>query len=124
MNERQMRMMMKRAGISQEEISDVDEVLIRAKTKEYLFRRPNVIIINAQGQTMYQVIGEPEVYKRGEAPVSGKKTEEEGKPGIRISDDDVALVAEKAGVGPEEARKALEECDGQPAEAIIKLMSR
>jgi NACalpha-BTF3-like transcription factor len=33
-------------------------------------------------------------------------------------------VAAKAGVSAEEVRKDLEECNGEPAEAIIKLMSR
>jgi nascent polypeptide-associated complex subunit alpha len=75
-----------------------------------------------QGQTIYQVIGKPELYERGKAPIEGSKTD--GKPGISISDEDVALVAEKAGVSEDEARKALEECEGQPAEAIIKLMTR
>src|SRR6266513_900806 len=41
-----------------------------------------------------------------------------------IPDEDVKLVAEKAGVSEEDARKALEEAGGEPAEAIIRLMSR
>jgi len=35
-----------------------------------------------------------------------------------------AEVVAKAGASAEEARKALEECNGEPAEAIIKLMSK
>ena len=127
MNERQMRIAMKRAGISQEDIPDIQEVLIRTKAKDYYFRQAAVTIINAQGQTIYQLIGKPEVFKSGEAPVKGKGGAAgtgSGSAGITISDDDVALVAEKAGVSEEDARKALEECDGQPAEAIIALMSR
>ena len=122
MNERQMRMMMKRAGINTEEISEVEEVLIRTRTKEYLFKKAEVSVINAQGQTIYQVIGKPEVFKKGECPSVSKSID--SKSGPIISDEDIELVAEKAGVNSEEARKALEECDGQPAEAIIKLMSR
>jgi nascent polypeptide-associated complex subunit alpha len=41
-----------------------------------------------------------------------------------VSEEDVQLVAEKASVSEAEARKALEEADGEPAEAIIRLMSR
>jgi len=44
--------------------------------------------------------------------------------GPTIPEEDVQLVAEKAGVSEAEARKALEECGGEPAEAIIRLMSR
>jgi len=38
--------------------------------------------------------------------------------------EDIKLVAERAGVSEDEARQALDECGGEPAEAIIKLMSR
>ena len=44
-------------------------------------------------------------------------------PGPVIPEEDVELVATQANVSKEEARKALEECNGEPAEAIIKLMS-
>ena len=44
--------------------------------------------------------------------------------GIVIPDEDIELVASQANVSPEEALAALEECNGEPAEAIIKLMSR
>ena len=70
--------------------------------------------MTVQGQTTFQVVGKPEERARG--------TGEGGKQAIPI--EDVRLVAEKAGVSEEEARKALEECGGEPAEAIIKLMSR
>ena len=48
----------------------------------------------------------------------------EAGQGPAIPEEDVQLVAEKAGVSEAEARKALEECGGEPAEAIIRLMSR
>ena len=64
------------------------------------------------------VYGEPIVRDRADA----KKPE--AGPGPAIPEEDVQLVAEKAGVSEAEARKALEECGGEPAEAIIRLMSR
>ncbi len=67
--------------------------------------------VTVQGQTTFQVVGKPEERARG--------TGEGGKPSIPI--EDLRLVAEKAGVSEEEARKALEECGGEPAEAIIKM---
>ena len=39
-----------------------------------------------------------------------------------IPNEDIELVASQAGVSPDKAREALEECGGEPAEAIIKLM--
>jgi len=39
-----------------------------------------------------------------------------------IPNEDIELVASQAGVSQEKAKAALEECDGEPAEAIIKLM--
>ena len=117
-NPRQMKQMMKRLGIEQEDLGEVEEVVIKTAEKEYVFRSASVTSIVAQGQRIYQVIGEPIVRPRGDA----KKAE--GTKAVQIPEEDVKLVAEKAGVSGEEARKALEECGGEPAEAIIRLMSR
>ncbi len=117
-NPRQMRQAMKRLGIEQEEIDGVEEVVIRTATKEFVIRDPNVTAMTAQGQKIWTVVGEPIVRDRADA----KKSEPSKAPAI--PDEDVALVAEKAGVSEEEARKALEACGGEPAEAIIRLMSR
>ncbi len=117
-NPRQMRQAMKRMGIEQEELDGVEEVIIRTADKEYVIRGAAVTAITAQGQRIWQVIGEPLVRDRAD-----KKAAEPSKPSA-IPDEDVQLVAEKAGVSEEVARKALEEAGGEPAEAIIRLMSR
>lgn len=110
MHPRQMKRIMKQLGIESEEIGDVEEVSIRTSSKEYIFKKAAVTKTIIQGQETWQIIGTPEVMDReGEMP---------------IPDEDVRLVAEKANVSEEEARKALEECDGEPAEAIVKLMSK
>jgi len=119
MNPRQMKQMMKRLGIDQEDLGEVEEVLIRTADKEYVFRRVAVSAVTAQGQKIWQIVGEPIVRPRTDA---GKK--EEPPKAVEIPEEDVKLVAEKAGVSEEEARKALEACGGEPAEAIINLMSR
>ena len=116
-NPRQMKQAMKRMGIEQEELDGVEEVLIRTADKEYVIRNPSVSAITAQGQKIWQVVGEPIIRQRADA----KKPADEKGP--TIPDEDVKLVAEKAGVSEEEARKALEACGGEPAEAIIRLMS-
>ena len=117
-NPRQMRQAMKRMGIEQEELDGVEEVVIRTADKEYVIRNAAVTAITAQGQKIWQVIGEPVVRDRADA-----RRTEAAKPSS-IPDEDGQLVAEKAGVSEEEARMALEECGGEPAEAIIRLMSR
>ena len=117
-NPRQMRQAMKRMGIEQEELDGVEEVIIRTADKEFVIRGATVTAITAQGQKIWQVMGEPIVRDRADA-----KKPEASAPAA-IPDEDVQLVAEKAGVSEEDARKALEECGGEPAEAIIRLMSR
>jgi nascent polypeptide-associated complex subunit alpha len=67
--------------------------------------------MNMMGQQSYQIVGEPQ--ERG---LSG----EEKTPSI--PNEDIELVASQAGVSADKARVALEECNGEPAEAIIKLM--
>lgn len=111
-NPRQMKAMMKRMGISQEDITDVEEITIRTRTEEYIFKEALVTVMTVQGQKTFQIIGEPEIRKREAAPIA-KHT----------PDEDVALVMEQTGASREEAEKALDECDGQPAEAILKIMS-
>lgn len=117
MNPRQMKAAMRRMGIETEEIPDVEEVVIRTPTKEYVFKSAEVSAMTVQGQKTWQIVGEPIVMNR--------KTEgAPPAPKPAISEEDVDLVAEKAGVSKAVARKALEEADGEPAEAIIRLMSR
>lgn len=116
MNPRQLKHMMKRMGIESEELENVEEVVIRTATKEYVFTKAQVTMMTVQGQKTVQIVGEPLIRDRG-----GTKTV---APKLTISEEDVQLVAEKAGVSDQEARRALEESEGEPAEAIIRLMSR
>jgi nascent polypeptide-associated complex subunit alpha len=117
MNPRQMKQMMKRMGIEAEELDGVEEVLIRTASKEYLFTKAQVTMMTVQGQKTVQVVGEPLIRDRADATRAPPAK-------VAIPEEDVLLVAEKAGVSEEEARKALEETNGEPAEAIIRLMSR
>ena len=114
MNPRQMKAMMKRMGISQEEVEDVEEVIIRTRTKEIVFKGAAVTAMTVQGQKTYQVVGEPKERER-------KRDEKEQEGGI--PDEDLKLVMSQAGCSAAQARKALEECEGAPAEAILKLMA-
>lgn len=108
-NPRQMKMAMKKMGVSMEDIEGVEEVVIKAGSRTYIFKRPDVSMVVAQGQKTFQVIGEPEII--------------EGEKELQIPPEDVTLVASQAGVSEEEAREALLECDGEPAEAIMRIMA-
>jgi nascent polypeptide-associated complex subunit alpha len=114
MNPKQMKAMMKRMGIDQEEMEGVDEVVIRTRTKELVFKNPSVMAVTVQGQKTYQVVGSPQERER-----TAERPKEEGG----IPEEDIKLVMSQTGCTAADARKALEETDGAPAEAILKIMS-
>jgi nascent polypeptide-associated complex subunit alpha len=114
MNPKQMKAMMKRMGIQQDEIPDVEEVIIRTRSKELVIKDAVVTAVTVQGQKTYQVVGTPQERERK----MGEAQEEGGIP-----EEDIKLVMSQTGCTAAEARKALEEADGSPAEAILKLMS-
>jgi len=116
MNPKQLKQMMKRMGVDQEELEGVEQVVVTFHDRELVFSEPSVSRVRAQGQVTYQLVGEPVERKReGALPAAPVKRV--------IPDEDVELVVSKTGVSEARARKALEEADGEPAEAIIRLMS-
>lgn len=111
MNPRMMKKLQKQLQNATEEI-DATEVIIRTKDRELYFSNPSVSAMNMMGQQSYQIVGDPEERGLG----SNEET-------TSIPSEDIELVASQAGVSLEDAKAALEECNGEPAEAIIKLMS-
>jgi nascent polypeptide-associated complex subunit alpha len=111
-----MKQAMKRMGITTEDINGVEEVIIRTKDKEYVIKDAAVTIMEVQGQKTFQVVGEPSVSVRSAAP-SAKSSEPQ------LPEEDIELVMAQTGAGREQAVKALKESGGQPAEAILKIMS-
>jgi nascent polypeptide-associated complex subunit alpha len=107
MNPKKMKQMMKQMGISVDEISDVEQVIIRTPDKDIVFNDANVSIMNAQGVDTYQIVGTPEEVARE----------------VEIPEDDVRLVTEQTGVSEEKAKKALKNANGDLAEAIMQLSS-
>jgi nascent polypeptide-associated complex subunit alpha len=100
MNPRQMQKMMNKLGMKQEEIP-ATEVIIKGP-KEIIIKNPNVLKVNMMGQETFQITGDI-------------------SEGTGIGKDDVLTVATQAGVDESEAKKALEESNGDLAEAIMKL---
>ena len=117
MNPKQMQAMMKRMGINQEEMEDVEEDIIRTKTKEIVFKDASVMAVTVQGQKTYQLMGTPQERERKKD--AGTKEEE----AAGIPKEDIKLVMEQTGCTEAQAKKALDETDGAPAEAILKIMA-
>jgi len=105
MSSKQMKVMMKKMGISLDEIEDVTRVIIETPDKNLIFIEPEVVLMVTKGVTTYQVSGTPEEIAV-ETP---------------IPDEDIALVMEQTDAGSEEAHAALVETNGDLAEAIIRL---
>lgn len=95
---------LKQMGVNIEELENVESVVIKTKEKELSVDKPQVMIMEYSGQKTIQVSGN--IVERGIS---------------RISDDDVKLVAEQAKVTEEQARKALEQTNGDLAAAILLL---
>jgi len=112
MSPKKLDQMMKQAGISVEEISDVEEVVIKTADAELVFEDATVTVMGAQGSKMYQITG---------TPVKRPKPESELEPEVSISPEDVEIVMEKAGCSEAEAEAALTETKGDLAEAISRL---
>jgi nascent polypeptide-associated complex subunit alpha len=119
MNPKQMQAMMRRMGINQEELEDVVEVVIRTKTKELVFKSPAVAAVTMQGQRTYQIIGTPQERQPGK----GQAASVESDAQAGVPEEDIELVMSQTGCTATQARKALEESDGAPAEAILKIMA-
>jgi nascent polypeptide-associated complex subunit alpha len=100
-----MNQMMKRLGINVKEIENVKKVIIQTDKKEYIFDDAEVTIMDAQGQKTYQISGRPKILDLKE----------------EINKEDIDLIVEQTGKTTEEAKKALEETNGDIAEAIVKL---
>jgi nascent polypeptide-associated complex subunit alpha len=123
MNPRKMQKMMEQMGIDMSDI-DAEEVIIRTPDEELVFTDAEVQLMEAQGQKTYQVVGDPESRERGESAAleAGDESAEESTGDDSVVDeDDVELVAMRAGVDEDTAREALEDNDGDLADAVDQL---
>ncbi|MCJ7429112.1 MAG: nascent polypeptide-associated complex protein [Candidatus Nanohaloarchaeota archaeon QJJ-5] len=98
-----MEKMMKQMGMDMEEI-DAKRVVVDLGDEEIVFERPELNKINVKGQEMFQLQGDHTRQTKASGP----------------SDDDVELVAQRAGVSEDKARDALEEHE-DIADAVMAL---
>lgn len=103
-NPRQMAGMMKKMGISQDEIHASRVIIEKTDGERLIIDEPNVMKIKMQGQTSFQVTGEERV-----------ETAE-----IEDTSEDIETIMEKTGCSEEEAKAALEKT-GDLADAIMEL---
>jgi len=101
-NPKQMGQMMKRMGIKNEELDAKEVVIILNSGKKLIISNPQVQTIEMQGNKTFTI--------------AGHVKEESG-----ILQEDIDMVAEQSGKTKQEAKKALEESNGDIAEAILKL---
>ena len=104
-NPRQMNQMMRKLGISVKNIDNVEKIIIQTDSKEYIFKDAEVTVMDAKGQKTYQITGNPIIRDRSDDTLK----------------EDIKLVMDQTGKSEEEAKKALEDSNGDIAEAILKL---
>ena len=118
MDSRRARRMMKQMGMNMNELGDIKRVILQGDKREIIIEGPQVTSINVQGTKMYQIAGGRETEgKPNIAP-------QDNKTSIEIPEEDILLVAQQANVSIDVAKKALENSDGDLAQAIIKLQTR
>ncbi|WP_339104630.1 nascent polypeptide-associated complex protein [Haloterrigena salinisoli] len=117
LNPRKMEQMMQQMGIDVEDI-DAEEVIIRTDEYDLVFNNAEVTKMDARGEETYQIIGSPEQVESGAA---GASAGADADAGDAIPDEDVELVATRAGVSEDDARDALEAVDGDLAAAVERL---
>ena len=106
MNPRKVQQMMKQMGIQQQDV-EATEVIIRTADKELIISNPSVQKVNMMGQINFQISGEIEERSLATTP--------------EINEDDIKTVMDQANCSEEEAKKAIENAEGDLAEAIMNL---
>jgi nascent polypeptide-associated complex subunit alpha len=102
---RQMQGMLKKMGISQEDVDASRVIIEKTDNSRIIIDNPSVQRIKMQGQETFQIAGDI--------------TEESAEP--EISEEDIQTIIEKTGVSEKIAREILEKNNGDLAETILEL---
>ena len=108
-NPREMQKAMKRLGIKQEEI-EAEEVIIRTPDKNLVIKNPHVAKVNMMGQESLQISGDIIEVAKDDKP--------------EINDEDISTVIEQTNCSRENALEALQNSNGNLAEAILRLQNK
>jgi nascent polypeptide-associated complex subunit alpha len=98
----------------------VEEVIIRTADREIYFSDASVSKMTARGEVTWQVMGTDKTRPRTDKPAAPAAPSAPVR--LEVKEEDVDLVASQANVSKEQARKALEAANGEPAEALMKLL--
>lgn len=104
---REMRRMMDKMGLDMNELSNVQEVIIKTDKKEIIISKPAVTEMKAKDNSIFTVTADSYEERELEVPI--------------YSEEDIQLVSQQAGVDDEKAKNALEEAEGDLARAILLL---
>jgi nascent polypeptide-associated complex subunit alpha len=104
MDPKKMQALMKQMGIKSEDISS-SKVTIETSSGAIIIENPQVVQVTMQGQKSFQISGDVRVEQR-------------------ISSDDIKMVMDQANCSEDEAKQALEKCNGDIAEAILSLSNK
>lgn len=106
MNPRQVKQAMKRMGIQQIDV-DATEVIIKTPEKEIIIKNPEIQKVNMMGQWSYQISGEEQEQPLDTSP--------------EINEEDIKTVMDQTNCTEQQAKKSIEDSNGDLAEAILKL---
>jgi nascent polypeptide-associated complex subunit alpha len=112
MNPRNAKRMMQKMGMNMGEMPEVEEVIFRTSNKEIVVENAQVAVIDMGGQKIFQVTGQV-----------SERALEGGAAKPAIPEEDAQLVADQTGKSIEDAKRALEESDGDLAKAILLLQT-
>jgi nascent polypeptide-associated complex subunit alpha len=102
---KQMQGMLKKMGISQEEIDALRVIIEKSDGNKIIIENPSVTKIKMQGQETFQIAGD----------ISEESQEEE------TSEEDIQTIIDKTGVSKKKAKETLEKNEGDLAETILEL---
>ncbi len=106
MDKKKMQQMMQQMGMEQEDVP-ADTVIIRKGNEEIVFEDPDVAKVEMMGEETWQI--------------TGKAKARTIDTSVDIAENDVETVVEQTGVSEEEARQAIDDNDGDLAQAIMDL---
>ena len=105
-NPKQMQGMLKKMGISQEEISAERVIIEKTDGNKIIIENPSIQKIKMNGQESFQITGD----------ISESQEEPE-----LFTEEDIKTIMEKTGVSEEIAKETLEKNNGDLAETIMEL---
>jgi nascent polypeptide-associated complex subunit alpha len=105
-NPKQMQGMLKKMGISQEEVSAERVIIEKTDGNKIVIENPSIQKIKMQGNESFQI--------------SGDVSEIQEEPEL-FSEGDIKTIVEKTGVSEEIAKETLEKNNGDLAETILEL---